>query len=231
MVCQSNEEEKTAEESENRISQQASSQLITNLPFFITMDKLVIQKFKEKVHSYYPISETTFEELLNIATVINLKKNAVLVQQGFAGRQFCFLYSGYMVAYISDDEGRTYNKNIFVENDWVGSTVSNIMHKPSEFTIKAVTDCILLNLPYKTFRNMIFQTDDLKLFYIHYLEKNWVIDKEKREVSIVMEEAQVRYEKLLHSQPDIEKYVPLRDIASHLGITPTQLSRIRKQLK
>lgn len=78
---------------------------------------------------------------------------------------------------------------------------------------------------------MIFQSDDLKLFYIHYLEKNWVIDKEKREVSIVMEEAQVRYEKLLHNHPDIEKYVPLQDIASHLGITPTQLSRIRRQVK
>jgi len=36
---------------------------------------------------------------------------------------------------------------------------------------------------------------------------------------------------LLYSHPDIEKYVPLQDIASHLGITPTQLSRIRKKIK
>lgn len=199
--------------------------------FFITMDELLIQKFKEKIHSYYPISETTFGELLKIASVIHLKKNVMLLQQGFVGRQFCFLYSGYMVAYINDDDGRSYNKNIFVESDWVGSMVSNILHKPSEFTIKAVTDCTLLSLPYKKYRDMIFQSDDLKLFYIHYLEKNWVIDKEKREVSIVMEEAQVRYEKLLHNHPDIEKYVPLQDIASHLGITPTQLSRIRRQVK
>jgi CRP-like cAMP-binding protein len=195
------------------------------------MDELLIQKFKDKIHSYYPISETTFGELLKMASVINLKKNVMLVQQGFVGRQFCFLYSGFMVAYINDDDGRTYNKNIFVENDWVGSMVSNILNKPSEFTIKAVTECILLGLPYKKYRDMIFQIDDLKLFYLHYLEKNWVIDKEKREVSIVMEEAQVRYKKLLHSHPKIEKYVPLQDIASHLGVTPTQLSRIRKKIK
>lgn len=195
------------------------------------MDELLIQKFKEKIHSYYPISETTFGELLKMASVVNLKKNEILVQQGFTGRQVCFLYSGYMVAYINDDEGRAYNKNIFVESDLVASTVSNILHKPSDFTIKAVTDCILLSLPYKKYRDLVFQTDDLKLFYIHYLEKNWVIDKEKREVSIVMDEAQVRYEKLLHSYPDMEEHVPLQDIASHLGITPTQLSRIRKQTK
>lgn len=195
------------------------------------MDKLLIQKFRNKIHSYNPISETTFEELLKMASVINLKKNETLIQQGFLGQQFCFLYSGYMVAYINDYEGRSYNKNIFVESDWVGSMVSNILYKPSEFTIKALTDCTLLSLPYKKFRDMIFMVDDLKLFYIHYLEKNWVIDKEKREVSIVMEDAQIRYEKLLDNHPEIEKYVPLQDIASHLGITPTQLSRIRKLTK
>lgn len=195
------------------------------------MDELLIQNFKKKIHSYYPISDATFEELLKMATIVDLNKNEMLVEQGFVGRQFCFLHSGYMVAYINDEEGKTYNKNIFVESDWVGSMVSNILQKPSVFTIKAITDCVLLSLSYKKFRDLIFQADDLKLFHIHYLEKNWVIDKEKREVSIVMEEAQVRYEKLLLSHPDIEKYVPLQDIASHLGITPTQLSRIRNQTK
>lgn len=63
------------------------------------MEELLIQKFKEKIHSYHPISETTFGELLKMASVINLKKNAMLVQQGFVGHQFCFLYSDYMVAY------------------------------------------------------------------------------------------------------------------------------------
>lgn len=195
------------------------------------MDESLIQRFREKINSYYSISEASFDKLLAVATVINLKRDEILVQHGFVGRQFCFLHSGYMVAFISDDNGRTYNKNIFVENDWVGSTVSNILQKPSEFTIKALTDCILLSLPYKKFRDMVFQTEDLKLFYIHYLEKNWVIEKEKREISIVMEEAQIRYKKLLHSHADIEQYVSLQDIASHLGITPTQLSRIRRQLK
>lgn len=195
------------------------------------MDELLIQRFREKINSYYPISEASFEELLKMATIINLKRNDILVQEGWVARQFCFLYSGYIISYINDDKGRTYNKNIAVGNDFIASTVSCILNHPSKFTIKAVTDCVLLNLPYKKFREILFQTEDLKLFYIHYLEKNWVIDKEEREVSIVMEEAQVRYEKLLQSYPDIEKYVPLQDIASHLGITPTQLSRIRRQLK
>lgn len=195
------------------------------------MDELLVQKFKEKINSYYPVSEASLQKLLAIATVVDLKRNKILVQEGFVARQFCFLYSGYVISYISDDRGRTYNKNIAASNDFIASTVSCILNQPSKFAIKAVTDCTLLSLPYQQFREMLFQTDELKSFYIHYLEKNWIVDKEEGEISIVMEEAQVRYEKLLKNHANIEKYVPLQDIASHLGITPTQLSRIRKQLK
>ncbi|MDH6310542.1 hypothetical protein M2451_003368 [Dysgonomonas sp. PFB1-18] len=46
-----------------------------------------------------------------------------------------------------------------------------------------------------------------------------------------MEDSLIRYEELLKLHPDIEKNVPLQHIASHLGITPTQLSRIRKNKK
>lgn len=191
------------------------------------MIDFIISKFTEKINAYYPISKESLQTLLDISKVFQLKKQETLIQQRFVARYFSFLYSGYMVAYITDDKGKTYNKNIFVEGDWVGSMVSAITRKPSEFTLKCITDCVLLSLPYNKFRELVFEKDDLKRFYIHYLEKNWVIDKEKREVSIVMEDAATRYKRLLSAHPQIEQYVPLQDIASHLGITPTQLSRIR----
>lgn len=195
------------------------------------MDPLLISEFRKKIHTYSSISDSSFEKLLAISTVINLKKNEVFIEQGSVCRQFCFLHTGYMVAYIHDEQGRSYNKNIFGPTDWVSSLVSALSQQPSQFTIKAVTNCVVVSMPYQKWRALIFTTEDLKLFYLHYLEKNWVIDKEKREVSIVMESAQLRYEQLLQKQPNIEQHVPLQDIASHLGITPTQLSRIRKQIK
>lgn len=165
------------------------------------MDTLLTPEFRKKIHAYSPISDVSFEKLLAISTVINLQKNEVFIEQGTLCRQFCFLHMGYMIAYIHDEQGRSYNKNIFGPTDWVSSLVSAILQQPSQFTVKAVTDCVLLSMPYQQWRELIFTTEDLKLFYLHYLEKNWVIDKEKREVSIVMEHAQLRYEQLLRSQP------------------------------
>ncbi|CEN48933.1 Cyclic nucleotide-binding protein (fragment) [Capnocytophaga canimorsus] len=82
----------------------------------------------------------------------------------------------------------------------------------------------------QNFKRLISQNEEIKNFYIAYLEKNWVIDKEQREIAIVMQDAIFRYKNLLEKYPNIDRRVPLKHIASHLGITPTQLSRIRKEI-
>ena len=89
----------------------------------------------------------------------------------------------------------------------------------------------LISLNYKKYRQFIDDNIDLKNFYIAYLENNWVIEKEKREVSLVMENATDRYLKLLSKYSNIDQRIQQLHLASHLGITPTQLSRIRKDLK
>ena len=44
-------------------------------------------------------------------------------------------------------------------------------------------------------------------------------------------DATQRYLKLCKKIPDIESLIPQYQIASYLGITPVQLSRIRKKMK
>lgn len=130
-----------------------------------------------------------------------------------------------------DIHGNTYNKNLFLENYFAGSKVSAMQKTPSTFTLEALENSILISLDYSKYRELIFNNDDLKDFYIGYLERNWIIEKEQREVSLVLENATVRYLKFIGEHPDVDKRIPLQHIASHLGITPTQLSRIRKNLK
>jgi hypothetical protein len=49
-------------------------------------------------------------------------------------------------------------------------------------------------------------------------------------VSIIADPARDRYINLLKSKPDIVQNVPLKQIATYLGITDTSLSRIRKEI-
>lgn len=191
----------------------------------------ILATFKSFVNSYYPVPEEALQSLASIAHIQKLTKNEILLHVGNVSKQFYYIYKGALIAYFTDESGNTYDKNIFLDNSFAASTVSALLNEPSQFTLQAVEDTILLRLNYRRYKELIYANEDLKSFYIAYLEKNWVIEKEQREVSIVMENAQVRYQKLLQQYPTIDKRIPLRHIASNLGITPTQLSRIRKALK
>lgn len=190
-----------------------------------------LQNLKSKFQSYAPISETSWQLVKEIIEFQSAKKGELLLRNGEVAKEIYFICKGALRAFITDAAGNTYNKNIFLEGDFAGSTASSLQQIPSEFSIETLEDSILININYQKYREVIFKNEDLKNFYISYLEKHWVIEKEQREISLVMENATERYLQLLSKHPDISERIALHHIASHLGITPTQLSRIRKTLE
>jgi len=197
----------------------------------ISNHQIYLNNLKQTIESYYPLSEKSWQLLEGIATFQTLKKGETLLQNGEIAKNLHFIAKGVLRAFITDQEGNFYNKNLFLENYFAGSKVSLMLQSPSNFTIEALEDSIIINLNYKKYISLINENDDLKNFYIAHLEKNWIIDKEQREVALVMQNATERYVSLLQKHPSIADRVPLLHIASHLGITPTQLSRIRKSLE
>ena len=192
---------------------------------------IYINCLKLTIESYSPISEKSWKLIENITEFQTLKKGETLLQNGEIAKNLHFVAKGILRAFITDQQGNFYNKNLFLENSFAGSKVSLMLKAPSNFTLEALEDCILININYKKYIELINQNDDLKNFYIAHLEKNWIIEKEQREVALVMQNATERYVNLLEKHPDMADRVPLLHIASHLGITPTQLSRIRKNLE
>ncbi|TDX09711.1 Crp/Fnr family transcriptional regulator [Flavobacterium sp. S87F.05.LMB.W.Kidney.N] len=197
----------------------------------ISNHQIYLNNLKQTIESYYPLSENSWQLIEGIAAFQTLKKGETLLQNGEIAKNLHFIAKGVLRAFITDQEGNFYNKNLFLENYFAGSKVSLMLQSPSNFTIEALEDSIIINLNYKKYISLINENDDLKNFYIAHLEKNWIIDKEQREVALVMQNATERYVSLLEKHPSIADRVPLLHIASHLGITPTQLSRIRKSLE
>ncbi|WP_433831881.1 Crp/Fnr family transcriptional regulator [Flavobacterium anhuiense] len=190
-----------------------------------------LNNLKLYFESYAPISEKSWKLIENLTDFQTIKKGEILLENGEICKNMYFIAKGILRTFITDEQGNFYNKNLFLENKLACSKVSSILQTPSNFTIEALEDCILIQLDYQKYTKLINENDDLKSFYIAYLEKNWIIEKEQREVALVMQNATERYVKFLDKHPDIADRVPLLHIASHLGITPTQLSRIRKNLE
>ncbi|WP_256333804.1 Crp/Fnr family transcriptional regulator, partial [Epilithonimonas sp. FP105] len=137
---------------------------------------------------------------------------------------FCYYSPGFDL-----DPGNIIYKLFFEENSFCASTSSIIQESPSEFSIVALEDSEVIVYSANIFRKLITEHHDLALFQIAYLEKNWVVKKEPLEINLKSESAKQRY-KELHANQKLFNRLKQHQIASYLGITPTQLSRIRREL-
>lgn len=183
----------------------------------------------KQINTYYPLSKETTAALMDICSEEHYKKNELLLEAGNMARYYYFIKSGLIGYYTIDEEGNYIYKIFFEENSFVASTSAIIKNEPSDFSIIALEDCSVIKYPVKTFRELLEKHHDLALFQIQYLEKNWVVKKEPLEVSLKYETAKQRYLLLLQNK-SLYNRLKQHHIASYLGITPTQLSRIKKEI-
>ncbi|OCL86214.1 Crp/Fnr family transcriptional regulator [Arcobacter porcinus] len=195
------------------------------------MIKDFYKQFRKACDEYFVFDDERFEKLKDITFFKEIKKGEILLDNYSKAKYIYFICKGVLRTYYLDENGKTYTKNLFIENYFSTSKVSLLTKETSYLSIEALEDCSLIFIDYDKYKELISKYDEFKNFYINYLEKNWVIVKEKNEISLILDDAKLRYQNLIKNNPNIENRIPLHYIADHLGITATQLSRIRSKLK
>jgi CRP-like cAMP-binding protein len=180
--------------------------------------------------SYAPISDKTWEALKGISKFRSLPKNTLLYSAGNMPQSYAYVYQGLMRCFACDENGKEYNKNFFDEGMFPGAMTALLTASPSMLSFESIEDTLLIEIDFLSYRKMMVESSDLKLFQIYYLEKNWLLAKDSREIEIVQDDATARYLRFIDEKPTLVNRLAQYHIASHLGITPTQLSRIRKNL-
>lgn len=188
-----------------------------------------MDQFLKHINSYYPLTEAARYDLLHICKKEQYKKNELILTAGDWALHYYFIERGLLGYYALDNQGDTIYKMFFEENSFAASTAAIIEHQPSTFNIIALEDTTVICYNANKFRELLVKHHDLALFHIHYLEKNWVVKKEPLEIDLKWQSAKERYLKMLQN-PLLLNRLKLHHIASYLGVTPTQLSRIRKEI-
>ncbi len=185
---------------------------------------------RASLESYSPISDDTWQAFMAISKFQSLTKNSLLYSAGQVPNSYAYIYQGLVRCFVCDEKGNEYNKNFFDEGKFPGSMTALLTSSPSAQAFEAIEDSLIIEVNFSNYRKLMIEKDDLKLFQIYYLEKNWLLAKDAREIEIVQDDATARYLRFIDKNSNLANRLPLYHIASHLAITPTQLSRIRKNL-
>jgi len=179
---------------------------------------------------YSAISDDTWQALTKICKFRQLTKNSFLYSIGNIPPSYSYIYQGLIRCFSCDEKGNEYNKMFFDEGMFPGSMSALLTSSPSKLAFEAIEDSLIIEINFAEYRNLMIQNEELKLFQIYYLERNWLLAKDAREIEIVQDDATARYLQFIDKHGRLVNRLPQYHIASHLGITPTQLSRIRKKI-
>lgn len=188
------------------------------------------QALKASLDQYHPLSDISWNALCQISECRSVPKQYLLYRSGEIPRTFSYVISGLFRAFVTTNDGKEYNKIFFNEGMFPGAMTSLLTESPSTIAIESLEASEIISIDFHRYRKLLMKMDDVKLFHIFYLEKNWLLEKDAREIALVQDDATQRYQYFIKTHPNLMSRVQQYHIASHLGVTPTQLSRIRKNL-
>jgi len=183
-------------------------------------------ELKEYLNKIIFFTEEEMELFTSLFSEKNLKKNDYFATEGEYASKLAFRVSGIVRAFYRNSEGSDYNKTFFSKNGFVGAYSSLITNQINQINIQCLTDCTLFIADFSEMKKL-YDTKPKIERLARILAEHFFVLKEKREIELVTLDASERYEIFQKEHPNLENLIPQYQIASYLGITPTQLSRIR----
>ena len=181
------------------------------------------------LNSFTKISEETFSEVKSIAGFKRIESGTQIVKTGEVPSKVYLLISGVMRCYIRTESGKEFNKSFYLPSSFVASLTALIKRKPSKLIFEALTDCKIYEIDYYKLLKLKNNNLAISRLYSKILEIVY-IKYEKRLMELITLDAKDRYLELRKQIPEVDKLISQYHIASYLGITAVQLSRIRKKL-
>lgn len=180
-------------------------------------------------HSLFPIPNEVVEKITEPFCDFRLAKNRTLLNKEEISTKTYFLEEGYMRSYILNEDLEEITIHIYAAPCFVNDFLSFFKKQPTKETYQTLTDCSFwetnLENVQKNFHSIPeFREFSRLLFVINYAKL------QDRVIEMASEKAETRYMNLLKNRLSVIQNVPLKIIASYLGITDSSLSRIRKEI-
>jgi CRP-like cAMP-binding protein len=179
----------------------------------------------QPLHPLSPAAEVFLREHITTSTV---RKRKLLLKEGATCENIYFVTKGALRGFVREGH-RDITTWITVEDQLVSSIFSLSHRSPTVENIQALENCELL----------VMSLDDLETLYEEYPESNTLARKllqlyyaeaERRAFIARLTKAENKYRHFLLHQQHLSNRIPLKYIASYLGMTLETLSRVRKKL-
>lgn len=190
-----------------------------------TPDLTAIFYILNELHPQPPFVVTYFQQHLQPCSYA---KGTLLLEAGAVNEYIYFIRQGIVRGFIRD-AGKDITTWISCENEFVTSISGLVYKTPALENIETVEDCRLYRMSVATLDRLYSECPEFNIT-ARILFQRYYGDAERRAFIARLSAAEDRYRFFLNYYAHLANRVPLKFIASFLGITIETLSRVRKKL-
>lgn len=186
--------------------------------------KLIVSNIRRHVEL------TTQEEefLLAVLVPATYKQGDMVQLAGEVTRGMIHVNTGCLMTYYTTKNGDENVVQFATSGWWTGDLASIKSQEPSIYATRALADSTIYFLPNLRMDELLTRFPVFER-YFRITFQNSLITHQRRIIQAYSFTAEERYDYFQEKYPQLEQYVPLKYVASYLGMTPEFLSKIRRK--
>jgi len=176
-------------------------------------------------HAIHPVSAEAAAFIRQKSTYLTVKKGRFIRNALDKEEKLYFIVKGCVRCFIKD-EGREITTWINGENNIVGSIRNLGLDKEAEEYLQVIEDSILIEITRRSIDEIYERFHEANIIGRKILER-YYRDAEERAFLSRLPSAEKRYRRLVLTRPELIGRIPMKYIASYLGMKLETLCRIR----
>lgn len=187
-----------------------------------------MKEFSDFIRSRITIEQSILQDILSNFRHKSVKKGQLILRRGQIANQFFYIKSGALRFFYGEFDEQLTAWVVF-QNEFFTEISSLSPQKPTRFNIEAIEDTELLCIDKQEMEKLYKQFPTWQEFG-RITWETMAVRMINQIISFQTLSAEERYLEFI-ANSELVKRIPVKQLASYLGITPNALSRIRKNIK
>lgn len=186
----------------------------------------MVDDFKNYLCSQTDISEDDVQRICDLAIQRKLRRNEFLLSEGDISRQKIFICKGMLRTFGIAPDGGEHVLQFSPENSWTLDVESYDQQVPSKINIGAIEPSEVLLWHKGDFETLLSSIPKFRAFSQVLISRN-IYNSRQRLLMTLSASPEEKYDDFVNNYPGLLSRLPLRMIASYLGISLKTLNRVR----
>jgi CRP-like cAMP-binding protein len=167
--------------------------------------------------------------VLSLTQVETFKSKTILLKAGEVCTQSYFVTTGILRSYTIDENGVEHVVSFACSEWWIADMYSFLSQRPGQLYIEVNEDAEVIVLTKENQEKLYAEVPKMERFF-RILIENSLVANQQRLIDNLTFSAEARFDKFSKKHQSILPYLPQKQIASYLGVTPEFFSKMKARL-